>query len=218
MRASSAARRKRLLAEMSDDPIDLLKRLVATNSVNPDLVPGGAGEAAIADFCGEWLGGHGFDVHRLEERPGRPSIVIVRSHIAYPAPHAIDTAKAHGSPLGAEEVAATKKVLGWDPDKHFYVPDEVYAHMNGADRGNALETAWEQEFSDWSQAFPKDRETWDAAWAGRIDVRCGRMNSDSYSSTTLYPIRDPTGRARRLITSYVVDSNSMRTISSSLRQ
>src|ERR1700759_2919056 len=107
-------------------------------------------------------------VANAHDEPDRPSIVIVRSHIAYPAPHAIDTAKAHGSPLGAEEVAATKKVLGWDPDKFFYVPDEVYAHMNRIDRGNELETAGEQEFSDWSQAFPKDRETWDAAWAGRI--------------------------------------------------
>ena len=60
---------------MSDDPIELLKRLVAIDSVNPDLVPGGAGETAIADFCGAWLTGRGFDVHRLEERPGRPSIV-----------------------------------------------------------------------------------------------------------------------------------------------
>ena len=62
---------------MSDDPIELLKRLVAIDSVNPDLVPGGAGETAIADFCGAWLAERGFDVHRLEERPGRPSIVGV---------------------------------------------------------------------------------------------------------------------------------------------
>ncbi len=60
----------------------------------------------------------------------KPSVVVVRSHIAYGAPKAVDTAKAHGSPLGEEEVAATKKALGWDPDKHFYVPDEVYEHMS----------------------------------------------------------------------------------------
>jgi acetylornithine deacetylase len=60
---------------MSNDPIELLKRLVAIDSVNPDLVPGGAGETAIADFCSGWLGNRGFEVHRLEQRPGRPSIV-----------------------------------------------------------------------------------------------------------------------------------------------
>jgi transketolase len=98
----------------------------------------------------------------------RPSVIVMRTHIAYGAPHAVDTAKSHGSPLGAEEVAATKRALGWDPDKHFYVPDEVYAHMSGIERGNALETAWQQEFSQWSEAFPRERERWDAAWEGRI--------------------------------------------------
>ena len=62
---------------MSDDPIELLQRLVAIDSVNPDLVPGGAGEKAVGDFCGAWLAERGFVVHRLEEHPGRPSIVGV---------------------------------------------------------------------------------------------------------------------------------------------
>jgi acetylornithine deacetylase len=55
--------------------VDLLAELVAINSVNPDLAPGAAGEAAIGDFCSKWLGERGFEVHRLEERLGRPSIV-----------------------------------------------------------------------------------------------------------------------------------------------
>jgi transketolase len=98
----------------------------------------------------------------------RPSMIIVRSHIAFGAPDAVDTAKAHGSPLGEQEVAATKRALGWDPDKHFYVPDEVYERMNGVGRGDELETAWQQTFSNWSQAFPEAREAWDAAYAGRV--------------------------------------------------
>jgi transketolase len=98
----------------------------------------------------------------------RPSMIVVRSHIAYGAPHAVDTAKAHGSPLGEEEVRAAKEAYGWDPDRHFYVPGEVYAHMNAVDRGNELESAWEQRFSEWSEAFPAEREQWDAAWSGRI--------------------------------------------------
>jgi transketolase len=99
---------------------------------------------------------------------GKPSMIIVRSHIAFGAPHAVDTAKAHGSPLGAEEVAATKRALGWDPDRHFFVPPEVAAHMNRVDRGNELETEWQTRFSAWSAAFPEARERWDAAWDGRI--------------------------------------------------
>jgi transketolase len=65
-------------------------------------------------------------------------------------------------------VRAAKEAYGWDPDKHFYVPDEVYAHMNGIERGNELETDWQQRFSLWSEAFPVEREQWDAAWSGRI--------------------------------------------------
>jgi transketolase len=107
-------------------------------------------------------------IANAQEEVDRPSVVIVRSHIAYGAPKAVDTAKAHGSPLGEKEVAATKKAMGWDPGKHFYVPDEVYAHMNRVDRGNALETEWRQRFATWSQAFPDARETWDAAWSGTI--------------------------------------------------
>ena len=60
---------------MNDGSIELLKQLVAINSVNPDLVPGGAGEAAIADFCAAWLAERGFEIHRLESHAGRPSIV-----------------------------------------------------------------------------------------------------------------------------------------------
>ena len=63
---------------------------------------------------------------------------------------------------------ATKKALGWDPDKHFFVPDEVYAHMNGTDRGIELESEWRKLFERWSEAFPMLREQWDAAWDGRI--------------------------------------------------
>ena len=75
---------------------------------------------------------------RRRRRPARPSLIVVRSHIAYPAPHAIDTAKAHGAPLGADEVAAAKEAMGWDPEKHFYVPDGgLRAHEPGRARRGA---------------------------------------------------------------------------------
>ncbi len=61
--------------ELETDPISLLANLVSIASVNPDLVPGAAGESAIADFCAGWLAARGVEVHRLESRPGRPSIV-----------------------------------------------------------------------------------------------------------------------------------------------
>ena len=62
----------------------------------------------------------------------RPSLIIVRTHIAIGAPHAQDTPESHGAPLGEEEVRLTKQAYGWDPDRTFYVPDEVYAHFSPA--------------------------------------------------------------------------------------
>jgi len=97
----------------------------------------------------------------------RPSLVIVRSHIAYPAPHAQDTAAAHGSALGEDEVRATKERMGMDPDEHFYVADEVYKHMNMVERGRELEEEWNGRFEAWREEFPELAEEWKRAWSGR---------------------------------------------------
>jgi transketolase len=97
----------------------------------------------------------------------RPSLVVIRSHIAFGAPRAVDTAKAHGSPLGEEEVRATKEALGWDPDKHFYVPDEVRERFNQVERGLALEEAWQRKLTAWSAKYPGLRERWDQVHTGR---------------------------------------------------
>jgi transketolase len=97
----------------------------------------------------------------------RPSMIVVRSHIAYPAPHAMDTAKSHGSPLGEAEVRATKEVLGWNPDETFVVPQEVAEHMNGTARGIEAETAWQQRFEAWAAKYPDLREEWGQAQSGK---------------------------------------------------
>jgi transketolase len=97
----------------------------------------------------------------------RPSLVVIRSHIAFGAPHAVDTAKAHGAPLGEDEVRATKEALGWDPDAKFHVPDEVRTRMNVTRRGTELEEAWEKKLSAWSAKYPQLREDWDQVHAGK---------------------------------------------------
>jgi transketolase len=99
---------------------------------------------------------------------GRPSLIVVRSHIAFGAPHAVDTAKAHGAPLGEPEVRAAKEALGWDPDAHFLVPDEVRAHCDRVAQGEELEAEWRERFARWSALFPGELEAWEAAWAGRV--------------------------------------------------
>jgi transketolase len=97
----------------------------------------------------------------------RPSLIVVHSHIAYPAPHAQDTAKAHGAPLGEEEVRATKEVLGFDPDAHFVVPDGVYEHMSLVEKGKELEDEWRQRHDAWRAAFPALGEDWDQVQTGK---------------------------------------------------
>jgi transketolase len=82
-------------------------------------------------------------LRRAQREKDRPSLIIVRSHIAYGAPHMQDTKEAHGQALGEEEVRLTKRNYGWPEDKQFYVPDEVLRHMRKAQkRGRAWEEAW----------------------------------------------------------------------------
>jgi transketolase len=86
----------------------------------------------------------------------RPSLVVVRSIIAWPAPHARNTGKAHGSALGADEVAATKKELGFDPQRRFWVPDEVLTRAREVvDRGRALHAEWQERFDAWAKENPE---------------------------------------------------------------
>ncbi|GHD84383.1 transketolase [Streptomyces naganishii] len=83
----------------------------------------------------------------------RPSFIAMRSIIAWPAPHAQNTEAAHGSALGEDEVAATKRVLGFDPEKHFEVSDEVLKHTRGAlERGRRARAEWEKSFQQWRDA------------------------------------------------------------------
>ncbi|GAB3867918.1 transketolase [Nocardioides maradonensis] len=85
----------------------------------------------------------------------KPSLIVLHTVIAWPAPDAQNTEAAHGSALGADEVAATKKVLGFDPEKHFEVPAEVLAHTRElVARGKAAEAEWQQQYDAWATANP----------------------------------------------------------------
>ena len=103
-----------------------------------------------------------FDLAKQE--PGRPSLIIIESHIGYGAPHKQDSPEAHGEPLGEQEVKDTKRFYGWPEDAQFLVPDGVYAHFAegiGA-RGAARHADWRAMFQRYSVAHPDLAQAFDA--------------------------------------------------------
>jgi transketolase len=85
----------------------------------------------------------------------RPSLIAVRTHIGYGAPHKQDSFEAHGSPLGAEEVRLAKEALGWPIEPAFHLPPEALHHFRQAvERGGAAELAWNGLVAAYAQAFP----------------------------------------------------------------
>jgi transketolase len=98
----------------------------------------------------------------------RPSIIIARTHIAQGSPNKHDTAGAHGSPLGLEEVKLTRQNLGW-PDQDFYVPDEALAHFRQAvERGKAAQADWQRRFEAYSAAYPDLAALWKTVMSGDL--------------------------------------------------
>ncbi|MGD8201133.1 transketolase [Ornithinimicrobium sp. W1679] len=89
------------------------------------------------------------------ERTDRPTLVILRTIIAWPAPTARDTGASHGSALGEDEVAATKKLLGFDPEAAFPVEDEVVEHARRVvERGQEAHSRWQERYDAWREAAP----------------------------------------------------------------
>ncbi|EHN73735.1 transketolase [Streptomyces coelicoflavus ZG0656] len=99
----------------------------------------------------------------------RPSFIAMRSIIAWPAPHAQNTEAAHGSALGDDEVAATKRVLGFDPEKSFEVSDEVIAHTRKAlEKGQAARAVWEKSFQQWRDNNPERAAEYERVAKGEL--------------------------------------------------
>ncbi|GIL14364.1 MAG: transketolase [Chloroflexota bacterium] len=97
-----------------------------------------------------------------------PSIISIRTIIGYGSPNKQGTSKAHGAPLGKDEVKLVKEFFGW-PQEDFYVPGEALEHFRTAiERGAALEKEWETRFQAWRAAYPDLAQTWDLAFSGQL--------------------------------------------------
>jgi transketolase len=109
-----------------------------------DWTDGGTGYAE--DVPGLWDA-----IEEAKAVTDRPSFISLRTIIAWPAPNAQNTGASHGSALGDDEVAATKKLLGFDTDRTFQVDDDVIAHTRGlVERGKAAEAAWQERYDTWA--------------------------------------------------------------------
>jgi transketolase len=97
----------------------------------------------------------------------RPSLIVVKTTIGFGSPKKAGTAAAHGSPLGKDELAATKKALGWESSEPFHVPERAAEHFRAAGaRGSAAHARWNELFAAYQKAHPELAADWKRAWAG----------------------------------------------------
>ncbi|HKI95461.1 MAG TPA: transketolase, partial [Gemmatimonadales bacterium] len=147
-----------------------LGRLIGFYDDNHITIEGNT-SLAYSDDVTERFEAYGWHVQRVEdgndlkaidraiaaakEETARPSLIIVRTHIAYGSPNKHDTPEAHGSPLGVDEVKLTKENLGWPTTETFYVPDDALAEWRKArDRGEAMQAVWEKRYASYVQSYP----------------------------------------------------------------
>jgi transketolase len=134
--------------------------------------------------------GEDLDLDRIEQavaaakaEEDRPSLIIVRTHIAPGSPNKQDTEEAHGAPLGEEEVKLTKQAYGWPSEEPFHVPDEALEHFRSCvERGKELEAGWDERASAYRDAHPKAWEELSMIMEGRLpdgwDAEVPRFNPE----------------------------------------
>jgi transketolase len=100
-------------------------------------------------------------IQAAREEASRPSLISIRTHIGYGSPHRQDTFEAHGSPLGPEEVMATKKNLGWPLEPKFFIPEEAGPQFRKAlVQGEGLEKQWKKKLEAYEKTFPELLQEW----------------------------------------------------------
>ena len=162
-----------------------LGRLISFYDQNHISIEGDT-KLAFTEDVGRRYEAYGWHVQDLEENigldnleqalrtamevPDKPSLIIVRTHIAQGSPHKHDTAGAHGSPLGEEEIKLTKEGMGWPSLEPFYVPQEAVDHFRGicVPRGEEFEADWRERFESYAQDHPEPAEEYRRMIAGEL--------------------------------------------------
>ena len=139
------------------------------------------------------VGGDGNDMAAFEKalakaknEKGQPSIIKLRTHIAYGSPSKQDTAEAHGAPLGDDEIRLMKENYGWDPEKSFHVPDEVLKHMRQAlERGAQAQAEWDNMFAEYAKVYPELARQFTEAVEGKLPVNLDEIMPKFEAGTSL---------------------------------
>lgn len=142
-------------------------------------------DLVMSEDVGERYDAYGWDVKRISDPndveeiesvtreamavEDKPSFIIYPSHIGFGSPNKQDSPKAHGNPLGEDEVRLTKEAYGWDPDKQFYIPDEALEHFReSCAKGKQLEDEWRQKYDSWKSENPDQAKLFDSIQAGTM--------------------------------------------------
>ena len=182
-----------------------LGRLIAFYDDNHISIEGDT-DLAFSEDVGARYEAYGWHVQNLGEDIGldrleeatqaaiavddRPSLIVIRTHIAPGAPNAQDTHQAHGAPLGDEEIRLTKEVYGWPSQEPFFVPDEALAqYRECVPRGEQLVAEWEQRMSAYREAEP--------AAAAEFERIVARRLPDGWDADPPLQPADPKGQATR---------------------
>jgi transketolase len=181
-----------------------LGRLIAYYDDNHISIEGDT-DLAFSEDVGKRFEAYGWHVQNLGEDLGldrleeatnaakavedRPSLVILRTHIAQGSPNKQDTEGAHGSPLGEDEVRLTKEVYGWPPDAQFLVPDEALEHFRKClERGREAEEEWNARAAAYREAHPEEWEQLELMMEGRLpegwDAEIPRFSPDDGAVAT----------------------------------
>jgi transketolase len=145
----------------------------------------GSTDLAFTEDVGRRFEAYGWHVQRLPDgndvgateaairaaqaETARPSLILARTHIGYGSPNKQDSHKAHGEPLGEEEVKLTKQHLGWPLEPAFLIPEEARQEFRKAlDRGRAWEAEWRQRLTAYAAAFPQEAACWDRLMDGEL--------------------------------------------------
>ncbi|MBD3305352.1 transketolase [candidate division KSB3 bacterium] len=108
-------------------------------------------------------------IESAQKETDRPSLICIKTHIAHGSPNKQDTAGAHGSPLGEDEIALTKEALGWTHTEPFFVPEDALNQFRTCvEEGAASENAWKERFDAYQNAYPELAKEWEMMLTGTL--------------------------------------------------